>query len=215
MKNIRIAFVYDRVNKIGGAERVLQALHELWPSAPLYTAVYNKDSAKWADVFSVQPSFLQSIPFSKTHHEWFALCTPMAFESFSFDEFEIVISITSAEAKNIITKPGTAHICYCLTPTRYLWSGSKDYAKNPHIGLPKSIVRFGHSVLSPLLRTWDLLASKRPDKYVAISERVKSRIESYYKQDVDAVLYPPVNTDFFSVQGDSSKHLHKRFKNNK
>jgi glycosyltransferase involved in cell wall biosynthesis len=66
-------------------------------------------------------------------------------------------------------------------------------------------------VLSPLLRSWDLLASKRPDKYVAISERVKSRIVSYYKQNVDAVLYPPVNTDFFSIQGDSSKHSPKDY----
>jgi glycosyltransferase involved in cell wall biosynthesis len=207
MKNIRIALVYDRVNKIGGAERVLEALHEIWPEAPLYTAVYNKRSASWADVFTVRPSFLQSIPFSKTHHEWFATVTPMAFETFSFDEFDIVISVTSAEAKNIITKPGTIHVCYCLTPTRYLWSGATEYSNNPHIGLPQHIVKIGLSALLPLLRSWDLYASRRPDTYVAISNRVKSRIETYYHQKVDRVIYPPVNTKFFTQKNTTSDKI--------
>lgn len=207
MKNIRIALVYDRVNKIGGAERVLEALHEIWPDAPLYTAVYNKRTAAWADVFNVKTSFLQSIPFSKTHHEWFATITPLAFETFSFDEFEIVISVTSAEAKNIITKPGTIHVCYCLTPTRYLWSGAEEYSNNPHIGLPQSIVKIGLSALLPLLRSWDIVASRRPDKYIAISNRVKIRIESYYQQEVDRVIYPPVNTNYFTQKKTTSDKI--------
>ena len=116
---MKLALVYDRVNKWGGAERVLLALHEIWPDAPLFTAVYDKRHATWADVFQVHPSFLQHVPLAKKHHELFPWATPMAFESFSFDGYDVVLSVTSAEAKDIITKPGTCHICYCLTPTRY------------------------------------------------------------------------------------------------
>lgn len=187
---MKIAFVYDRVNKWGGAERVLLALHELWPEAPLYTAVYDPARAKWADVFTVMPSFMQYIPFAKNHHEWFPWLTPMAFESFTFDEYDVVISVSSAEAKYVITKPHTLHICYCLTPTRYLWSGHDVYAKSSRI-LKK---------LTPVLRRWDIVGSSRPDYYIAISERVKARIEQYYRRPVEAVIYPPVDTDKFKVK---------------
>ncbi|MEK9143035.1 MAG: glycosyltransferase [Patescibacteria group bacterium] len=189
-KQLRIALVYDRVNKWGGAERVLLALHEIWPDAPLFTAVYDADRAKWANVFTVKPSFIQNIPFAKSNHEWFAWLTPMAFESFSFDDYDVVISVTSAEAKYIITKPETLHICYCLTPTRYLWSGNEGYAKSSRI-LKK---------LTPRLRRWDIVGSSRPDYYIAISEHVKARIEKYYGRNVEAVIYPPVETDKFKVK---------------
>jgi len=163
---MKVALVYDRVNKWGGAERVLLALHELFPDAPLYTSVYNKDKTKWAKVFDIRTSFLQEFPFAKEAHELYPLLMPAAFESFNFDEFDLVISITSEAAKGIITKPHTRHICYCLTPTRYLWSGYKEYFQN---GLSK--------ILSlpaiTYLRHWDRVASTRPDAYIAISHEVQ------------------------------------------
>lgn len=192
---MKIALVYDRVNKWGGAERVLLALHEIWPDAPLFTAVFDADRAKWANVFTVKPSFMQYIPFAPRYHEWFAWLTPMAFESFSFDAFDIVISVTSAEAKYVITKPHTLHICYCLTPTRYLWSGHEGYAKSSRI-LKK---------LTPWLRRWDIVGSSRPDYYIAISERVQARIKKYYKRNVEAVIYPPVSLEE-NIQGQALKN---------
>jgi len=197
---MKVALVYDRVNKWGGAERVLLALHRLWPDAPLYTAVYDAKRAAWADVFSVRTSFLQHIPFAKRSHESLALFTPMAFETFSFDGMDVVISVTSADAKNVITKPGTVHICYCLTPTRYLWSGYLQYQKNPGLGLWNSVASFGLRTFGPMLKRWDLVASKRPDYYIAISNRVKTRIETYYDQPVYAVVPPPVDTRRFKPQ---------------
>src|SRR3989344_7929997 len=129
---MRVAIVYDMVNKWGGAERVLLTLHEMFPKAPLYTSVYNKTTSKWAKVFpEVIPSFLQEIPVAHKHHEYFATLMPFAFEYFNFDKFDVVISVTSEAAKGIITKGKTYHISYCLTPTRYLWSGYKDYFSNP------------------------------------------------------------------------------------
>jgi len=198
MKRLKVALVYDRVNKVGGAERVLLALHEIWPDAPLYTAVYDKKGARWASVFQMQPSFLQWFPWAKTHHELYPWATPMAFESFSFDGYDVVISVTSAEAKDIITKPGTLHVCYCLTPTRYLWSGFESYQTSANIGLPRSVARGSFEKLVPVLRGWDMLASRRPDVYIAISTIVADRISLYYKQTPDRIIYPPVDTTIFT-----------------
>ena len=118
----RIALVYDWVDKWGGAESVLLVLHEMFPDAPLYTAVYDPIKAPWATVF---PKIYTS--WFKGPHEWFPWLIPFIFESFNFDNYDLVISVTSFAAKGIITKPHTKHICYCLTPTRYLWSHAEEY----------------------------------------------------------------------------------------
>ncbi len=186
---MKIALVYDRVNKWGGAERVLLALHELFPEAPLYTSVYHKETAPWAKSFTIKTSFLQKIPYLRSHHELVPFLMPLAFESFSFDEYDLVISITSEAAKGIITRGKTKHICYCLTPTRYLWSGYEEY-------FGKSLFSFITKPLISHMRKGDIRASQRPDAYIAISKEVCKRIKKYYNRD-SAVVYPPL-TEFKS-----------------
>jgi len=181
---MRVALVYDRVNKWGGAERVLLTLHELFPQAPLFTSVFNPQTAPWASVFTIHTSFLQSLPFARSSHEYYAPFMPLAFEQFTFDDYDLVISVTSEAAKGIITKPRTKHICYCLTPTRYLWSGYKDYFRS-------EFFRFISNPAVSYLRTWDTIAANRPDRFVAISEAVRERIHKYYQKDA-LVIYPPV-----------------------
>lgn len=177
----RVALVYDWVVKWGGAERVLLALHELFPNAPLYTSVA---SANWAEVFpKVIPTFLQKLPGAATHHELFPWLTPLAFENLDFSDVDLVISVTSAHAKAIITSPKTLHICYCLTPTRYLWSHETEYKK----GILKLI-----SPVFNYLKYWDKIASARPDHYIAISKTVQARIKKYYNKN-SLLVYPPVN----------------------
>lgn len=179
---MKVALVYDRVNKWGGAERVLLDLHELFPQAPLYTSVYNKKTAPWASVFDIKTSFLQQIPGASSRHEFLPIMMPLAFEAFNFDEYDLVISVTSEAAKGIITKPHTKHICYCLTPTRYLWSGYTTYFSNQMLkALSKPAVA--------KLRSWDKIASHRPDVIISISEEVKHRVKKYYQRD-SIVLYP-------------------------
>lgn len=180
---MKIALVYDRVNKWGGAERILLSLHKIFPDAPLYTSVHNKKTANWSKRLKVIPSFLQKIPHAATAHEYFAPLMPIVFESFDFSEYDVVFSVTSEAAKGIITRPETLHICMCLTPTRYLWSGYAQYFKN-------SFFRLLSFPLVYYLRNWDLIASKRPDKIIAISENVKKRIKKYYKRD-SIIIYPP------------------------
>lgn len=196
---MKVALVYDRINKFGGAEQVLLALHEIWPDAPIYTAVYDKQRASWARVFKVHTSFLQYIPGAKRHHELFPWLTPLGFELFNFDMFDVVISITSAEAKTIITKPNTVHICYCLTPTRYLWSGYSSYKKEPGLGIFSWISKIALSLSHKTLKKWDLYAAQKPDYYIAISNLVSQRIVSFYNRNVDEVIYPPVRMSEFSI----------------
>lgn len=182
---MKVALVYDRVNKFGGAERLLSVLHEIYPDAPLFTAVYNKTTARWADIFKVHTTFLQAIPFARTNHEYIAPVAPLAFEGLHFDDYDLAISITSEYAKGIVTKPKTLHICYCLTPTRYLWSGYEEYFANDVAkGVSKPLVSY--------LRSWDKIAAQRPDYYIAISKAVKARIKQYYGRE-SVVVYPPLS----------------------
>ncbi len=181
---MNVALVYDRVNKLGGAERVLLALHSLFPSAPLYTSVYSAKLAQWANVFSIKTSFLQKIPLARKNHQSFPWLMPLAFESFNFDQYDLVISVTSEAAKGVLTHGKTRHICYCLTPTRYLWSGYDSYFKSRTMRLlAKPAVDY--------LRHWDVIAAQRPDVFVSISQEVKTRIQKYYHRPSD-IIYPPL-----------------------
>jgi glycosyltransferase involved in cell wall biosynthesis len=196
---MKTALVYDRVNKWGGAERVLLALHEIFPEAPLYTSVYDSKRASWASVFpEIKTSFLQKFPFAKSNHEFLGTLMPLAFESFDFSDFDLVISITSEAAKGIITKPGTIHICYLLTSTRYLWSHNDEYFKGTTFkAIAKPFVDY--------LRKWDKIAANRPDKIIAISTEVKNRIEKYYNRKSN-IIFPPVNTSIqYNIEVDSCK----------
>ncbi|OGH10537.1 MAG: hypothetical protein A2857_00415 [Candidatus Levybacteria bacterium RIFCSPHIGHO2_01_FULL_36_15] len=194
---MKVALVYDRVNKWGGAERILLALHKIFRNAPLYTSLYSKKNTPWADVFDIKTSFLQNIPKFHTYHELLAPVMPFAFESISFDNYDIVISVTSEAAKGIITKPHTLHICICLTPTRYLWSGYEEYFKN------KAFRTFFKPVVKGL-RTWDKTAAFRPDYIVAISKNVQERIKKYYGRQ-STIIYPPVTLDL--TKFDSGKEI--------
>ncbi|MFC1625537.1 glycosyltransferase [Patescibacteria group bacterium] len=184
---MKVALVYDRVNKWGGAERVLLTLHQMFPDAPLYTSVCDEKKAPWAKVFpKIYTSFLQKIPFAKSNHEFLGTFMPLAFELFNFDKYDLVISVTSEAAKGIITKPQTKHICYCLTPTRYLWSGYSFYFRNP-------ILKFFAFPVILYLRNWDKIAAQRPDVMLAISNTVQGRIKKYYNRE-SQIIFPPVET---------------------
>lgn len=197
---LKIAIVYDRVNKWGGAERVLLALHKIFPKASLFTSVYNPKTAPWAQVFPrVYTSFLQKVPFAKSFHQGFGWLMPLTFESLDFDGFDLVISLTSEAAKGIITKPKTKHLCYLLTPTRYLWSHYDIYFRN-------NLLRLLSKPVVSYLRYWDRVVAFRPDKVIAISEETKKRVKRYYGID-SKVVYPPLFYNNHKVSGSSQTLL--------
>ena len=195
---MKVAIVYDRVNKFGGAERVLLALKKLYPDAPLYTLVYSKPTAPWAKGFKVIPTFFNKIKFLRRRHEILAPFSALAFETFDLTEFDVVISVTSdQQAKAVITRPETLHLCYCLTPTRHLYSGAALYRR--HFPLKWLFDKY-----LPGAKRADQIYASRPDAYLSISREVGKRIKEYYGRP-SAVIYPPVDYDFFSAP-----HRHKK-----
>jgi glycosyltransferase involved in cell wall biosynthesis len=196
---MKIALVYDWVDKIGGAERVLKELHTIWPEAPLYTSVYNPQKASWAQDFEIRTSFLQKFPFAKRKHELYPWAMPFVFESFDFEDFDVVVSITSSAAKGVVTKPGTLHLCYCLTPTRYLWSAKDVYLQNSGFGFFDPLAKLVYKLIEKPLKKWDFVAAQRPDQYLAISQAVKNRIKQYYQRN-SKIIHPPVDVDKFSTK---------------
>lgn len=196
MCGMRIAFVHEYLNQFGGAERTLAVLAEMFPTAPIYTLLYDEQATR--GLFKgriVNTSFLQKFPGAVRHHEWYPLLMPLAIEQFDFSAFDIVVSVSASFAKGIITKPGTRHICYCLTPPRFLWDNSHKFGKD--FGFPP-LIRFASQPLISYLRMWDHLAADRVDEFWRISDFVGKRIQKYYHQP-SALIYPPVDMDKFPI----------------
>jgi len=186
--NLRIALVHDWLLNVGGAEKTLKVLHEIFPSAPIYTLFYNK---KFTDEFipgaDLRPSFLQKAYTLTGTYKLLTFFMPMAAESFDLSDFDLVVSSSFAFSKGLILKPKTHHICYCYSPMRQVWDWQVEYKKEPHLVAGLMVSLFQH-----FLRIWDRLASTRVDEFIAISENVRQRIKKYYRRD-SIVIYPPVN----------------------
>ncbi|MCX6808144.1 MAG: glycosyltransferase [Candidatus Berkelbacteria bacterium] len=190
LENLNIALVHEWITNVAGAEKVLLALSELFPKAPIFTAVFDEKKAKPFVGKDIRTSFLQKIPFMKSKRELLVPFVPFAFEQFDLSKYDFVISSTTVGAKGVITKPETIHLSYCHTPTRYIWEPQIDprATKGSFGWLRKKIIH--------KLRIWDRLAADRPDYYVANSKYVRNRIRKFYRRDAD-VIYPPVDIDLF------------------
>ena len=193
---MRIALVHEYLNQFGGAERVLQVLSAMFPDAPIYTLFY--DAKATGGVFEgreIRTSFLQRVPFIKNYHYFFPLFMPLAVEQFDFSDFDVILSISASFAKGIITKPYTRHICYCLTPPRFLWDDSQKFMED--FNYPK-FIKIALPPLITYLRLWDREASLRVNDFWAISNFIKDRISKYYLRD-SRVIYCPVNVNNFQI----------------
>ena len=177
---MRVAIVHDDLVQWGGAERVLEGLCQIYPDAPIYTSVFDRDNESLSKPLGskkIVTSILQKIPGWKSLYKALLPFYGIAFEQFDFSKYDLVISHTTRFAKSIITKPETLHICYCHTPPRFLWhlSGEKDYG------------------ILELLLTWlrisDQVSSKRVDFFLAGSKNAKERIKKIYGVD-SRVVYP-------------------------
>ncbi len=182
---------------------MLTALKEMYPQAPIYTSIY------WPEVmpeeyrsWDIRLSFMDKIPFVKSHHQPFLPFYPLAFESFDLNGYDLVISNKSGFCHGVITPPQTLHICYCLTTTRYLWD-FPSYVRREGLG------RLARLVLPPFLfylRLWDRMAAERVDHFVAISETVKRRIAKYYRRE-SVVIHPPVDTRIYTLAPDHDDYF--------
>jgi len=192
---MRVAIVHDYLNQYGGAERTLEVMCELFPDAPIYTLFYDEVGTKGRFRNRVvHTSFLDRVPFvgkriGAIDHLLFWLL-PIAVERFDLSGYDMVLSSSATYAKGVRVPAGVPHVCYCYTPTRYLWEDVRNYVSG---FLANPLVRFVGEFFFGPVRAWDFRAAQRPHKIAAISNHIARRIKEVYKRDADAVIFPPVD----------------------
>ncbi len=193
---MRIALVHDYLNQMGGAERVLSALHELFPNAPIYTSFFRPEALPPTfRTLDVRTTFLQRFgPLTRyPRHQQLLPLYPVAFEHLDLRAYDVVISNSSAWCKGVITREDAWHLCYCLTPMRFAWN-THEYLAGERVG---RLARFLLPVFLTAIRTWDVVNSARVDAFVAISRVVAARIRKYYRRE-SHIIFPPVETVRFA-----------------
>jgi glycosyltransferase involved in cell wall biosynthesis len=193
---MKVAIVHDWLIG-GGAERVVQALHEMYPDAPIYTSYCTDEWRKRLDG-KVVTGWLQHWPFSRLR-KFSPVLRIWWFTRLNLSGYDLVISSTgNGEAKGIRVPKGTTHICYCHSPTHFYWRHYDQYLSQPGFGVFNPLVRVALRILIGPLRRWDLKASKRPDYYIANSSHIQTDINTYYGREA-TVIHPPVELERFSL----------------
>jgi len=190
----RVAIVHDWLYG-GGAELVVEQLHKMFPDAPIYATFATHEWRKRLDN-KVVTGYLGWWPFNKLH-KFLGPLRILWYTHLKFDDYDLVISSSGAEAKGIIVPEKTLHINYCHAPTHYYWSRYDQYMKQPGFGPGfDSIARVGLRLLVGPLRKWDYKAAQRPDYIIANSTYIQSEIKTYYGRE-STVIFPPVNIERF------------------
>jgi glycosyltransferase involved in cell wall biosynthesis len=194
MENIKVALVHDWLTGQRGGEKVLEALAEVFPDAPIYTLFHFAGSQTAAiEKKVIRTSSLQRMPFLKNHYRWYLPLFPMAAELFDLQRYDLVVSSSHCVAKGIIPRPDALHVSYIHSPVRYAWNQYDAYFSREKLSF------FPNLLIPPLihyLRQWDVTSSARVDHFIANSRCVARRVEKYYRRQAE-VVHPPVDTDFF------------------
>ena len=202
-----IAFLYDwLVNyNMGGGEKVLEALMEIWPDAPIFTLVHDPTGpcAALTHGKQVNTSLIQHLPGSKNHHRLYLPVMPFAIGQLDMKEFDLIISCSHAFAHGVRTHPGQLHINYIFTPFRYAWELNQEDMRD--LGLSSGIKGWLLKVFLKYYRNWDTDAASRIDHFVAISDWVAEKVGRAYSSTAD-VIYPPVDVSSFSPVSKKSDH---------
>ena len=192
---MRVAIVCDWLTNVGGAEKVLLEIHRLYPKAPIYTSQYKPKGIDWFSDADVRTGWLQIFPACL--RRFLGPLRARWFYKLDLTEYDLVISVTGAEAKCVSRlKPGAKHISYCHAPTQYYWQLYDTYMKNPGFAFLNPMVRFFIKLLVGPLRKKDFEAAARVSEFVTISEYTRELIKKYYKRD-SVVIAPPVETEAF------------------
>lgn len=193
----KVAIVHDWLNVYGGAERTLACMLELFPHADLFSMVdflTQEDRARLQGKYA-KTSFVQKLPFAKSHYRAYLPLMPFAVEQLDLRGYDLVLSSSHAVAKGVLTGPDQLHLCYCYSPMRYAWDLTFQYLEESGLEHgPKSwLARW----LLHRLRLWDVRSANGVDQFIGISHYIARRIRKCYRREA-AVLYPPVDTEFFS-----------------
>ena len=198
---MKVAIVCDWLTNVGGAEKVILRIHKLFPKAPIYTSQYDPKGIDWFNDADVRTGWMQILP--KRMRRFWGPFRQKYFEKLDLSGYDLVISVTGAEAKSV-KAPDGIHISYCHVPTQYYWQMYDDYVDNPGFGVLNPIVRFFFKLLVKPLRKADYKGAQNPDYFVTISDYAKEMIKKYYKRD-SVVIHPPVEIKDFAIKnGDSA-----------
>lgn len=192
---MKIAIVHDYLNQYGGAEKVVEVLHEVFPDAPIFTSIFLPE--RLPPLFSTldaRPSFIQRFPFLGRHFKKYLLFYPYAIESLDLRGFDLILSSSSAFAKGARAPKGACHICYCYTPMRFVWDKDSYISREEINPFYRLLLPF---VLSHL-KKWDIKTNERVHYFVGISQHIRNKIKLIYHRDAD-VIYPPVDLSGFYV----------------
>lgn len=196
-RSVRVALVHDWLNQQGGAENVLEEFVALFPGAPVYTSMYGPDKmpASYRN-WPIHTSFMQGLPGVTEKHQAYLPIFPAAFATTDLSGFDLVLSNKSGFCHGVRTRRGerkAVHVCYCLTPTRFLWL-YEQYRRRERIS---GVLNAGLQPLLALLRRWDYAAAQKVDHFIAISSVVQERIRNIYGRK-SVVVHPPVDTQRFT-----------------
>lgn len=187
---MKIALVHDYLREYGGAERVLEAMHELYPDAPVYVGFVDRQSlGLHADRFAgwnIRETWIARLPFFKKLYSPYRIFAPRAFAALDLSAYDIVISSSNAYFAKSIRVPSGKHVCYCHTPPRalYGYSTMSNWKANP-------ITRVIGSIMNHFLRVVDFNAAQRVDTFIANSQETARRIKKFYRRE-SIVIHPPV-----------------------
>lgn len=201
----KVAIIHDWLVEYGGAEKVLQALLELYPDAPVHTLVYDPDGpcGPVTSGHRVETSFIQKLPRAKRRYRSYLPLFPLAIEQFDLRGYDIVISLSYSVAHGVLPQPDQLHINYICSPARYAWRLYHQYLQET--GLTRGLKAWMVKATLHYLRLWDALAMNRVDHVVAISSWVAQNVWRVYRRPAE-VLYPPVEVDVFTTQGDKDEY---------
>ena len=190
---MRVALVHDWLTGMRGGEKVLEALAELWPEAPIHTLVHVPGSvSRELESHPIHTSFLQRIPGVGRRYRTLLALFPAAVEDFDLTAFDLVVSTSHCVAKGAIPGPDAVHLCYCHTPMRYAWDQEHTYFPRR-----RGVAARLRNLALTALRAWDVATVPRVDAFLANSRFVARRIRRYYGRDAE-VVPPPVDVDSFS-----------------
>lgn len=193
-RTLKIALVHDALNQYGGAERVLEHLHEIFPAAPIFVPIYDrKVFPEYYDDWDIRVSWMRHVPGANRFHRALFPLYPFAFQSFDLSEFDVVLSSSFNFAHNVLTSAGTCHICYSHSPPRFLWDYF-NYARQERLSGAKRLLA---GALLPGFRAWDIATSNRVDHWISPSRAVQMRISKIYRRP-SVVISPPVNVTAFA-----------------
>ncbi|MCL6634017.1 MAG: glycosyltransferase [Alicyclobacillus herbarius] len=188
--SLRVVIVHDYLNQRGGAEKVVGVLHEMFPDAPIYTSILDRQQL-WPNLkdANIQTSFMQKVSFVRKHFKLFFWLYPLAFRTMRIPECDVVISSSSAYAKGVrLSKQARPiHICYCHTPMRFAWDFDRYIANETSSTVLKILAR----CIVPVLKKWDKTTAGQVNLFIANSSTVKERIKNVYNRE-SLIIHPPV-----------------------